>query len=183
MMRRRGIVAGLIAMIAGTALGQLQVSAEYQFEGVPQAGKQLPILVTVANTGPDAEGQINLFENGDISYPISLPRGSTKQITVYPPEGYFSPKVMLSTNRGSAQSSFIENKGINATYMVLHVSETSGELSFLRSERAGKGMNATTLYSPLSVRPDRACDRPSGYRSITPNGSAVSKSRRFVAMF
>ena len=88
-----------IGLLLVTAIGSAQVSirAQYIFEGQPRSETAGPIKVEISNNGPDLNGALT-FEKSEnqINYPIDLPRGSTKAITLYDGNLYGGDPIHLS---------------------------------------------------------------------------------------
>ena len=161
-----------IGLLLVTAIGSAQVSirAQYIFEGQPRSETAGPIKVEISNNGPDLNGALT-FEKSEnqINYPIDLPRGSTKAITLYDGNLYGGDTVHLNTNRGRLKTELPPLTFVNAQNNILHISDTSAEFAFVRNERVNSKDqgNSSSLFAPLSVTPENTPDRQIGFRSIS----------------
>ena len=110
-----------------------------------------PYVATVSNRGPDAQGRIvaNLADAGTVVYPVNLPRGSTKQITVIvsAQAQYSGIEIVLDTDRGRVARTVRPEYGYSSEGNALLIGGSSGDLAFLNPSPA--------LYVPADTAPDR----------------------------
>ncbi len=76
-----------VPQAAAQTQSNLQINARAGFEGSYRSGEWFPIVVDIANDGPDVRGELEWQLPGQrneqsFRYPVDLPRGSRKRITL-----------------------------------------------------------------------------------------------------
>lgn len=129
-----------------------------------------PISIEIENKGPDARGQI-LTSDGSSStrYPIELPTGSKKRIVTYAGGSqYGSPsEYTFDSNQGRFVIPYISKStySYGSTAIIALISDTSGDLGFLRSAETSDQRQQNVLGDAYCT-PEDAPDRPVGYQGI-----------------
>jgi len=184
-MPMRGIVRRIRMLVllgacaaAARAQGPIQMAAEPVFAGAFASGVT-PIVVTLQNTGPSVEGAVKVssgaFGMGSSRvyvYPLSLPTGSMKSVTVYPRVSDFSSSVRVTFDgsfRGvKPQKDVALNPG--EAVQVGLIGDQAGGMGALRSLPSNAGTNvpmpgASTIRDVYAT-PETAPDRASGYATL-----------------
>ena len=168
----------VVAAIASPAWGSdpYKVSVRPSFEGELPSRAILPLDVTIQNGGADARGLLRVSsQGGGVTYPIELPRGANKRITVFPFVQYNDIQFRLETDQGNQNFSFMVPGVTSEGLHVMMIGDVPGELSFIKStksqvsnvegpENPNNQMGATLLDT--YVRPENAPARPLGYTGI-----------------
>jgi len=167
------LIASLVAACALAGPRDFAINVTPVFDG-PIIWASAPLIVDIENKGPDASGNL-LF--GDVEqitkYPIDLPRGSRKRLMVYPHDsGYgLNAEIVLDLNVGRMTIPYQSKSSIgygygNLTNYVAMVSDTPGELSFLRLTGRSGGGNANAYYD-CYAKPEDFPERPLGLTGCT----------------
>lgn len=166
-------IASLVAACALAGPRDFAVKVTPVFDG-PTTWVSAPLIVDIENKGPDANGNLLLGDMEQVTrYPIDLPRGSRKRLTVYPHDSVYGPntEIVLDLNVGrmtipyQSKSSMGYGYGSLANYVAM-VSDTPGELSFLRLTSRNGGGNASAYYD-CYAKPEDFPERPLGLTGCT----------------
>lgn len=142
----------------------LTLSARAGFDGLYKGEYWLPVVVSVANSGPAIEGEVRVYPgtnpNNELRYraPISLPTQSDKRVTVYVrmSGAATTALVQLADAEGHiiAQTRTQQLARVRAADMLYGVvSPDAGEFDFL-SKASGSRVAATVAYLTLADLPD-----------------------------
>lgn len=159
-------ITSLLALHAWAGAEDVKIEARPLFQGTSAGSGIVPILVQVSNSGGDRKGVVRVSsESYTMAYPIDLPKGSRKQLTVYPHITY-SPeiRVAVDTDRGFDEVRVKGDFGYsNSLSRVLCISDNMGELGFLRN---GGGDRYSAADDQLYVKPELAPSRVSAYLNV-----------------
>ena len=130
-----------------------------------------PVAVVIENRGPDAVGHLFANDEGEMTrYPVELPTGSKKRIVTYPSSTPFGavPEFLLDTDQGRVRIPFTTRSEFSYGNMslVAMVSDTSGELAFLRKLDDQPQARENTTFGDAYCTPESAPDRPVGYNGL-----------------
>lgn len=145
----------------------LSLFARPVFEGLGvSALGSYPLLVDVANKGPNTRGNVVLTtESLSISYPVELPRGAKKQFIAYVPSAslYREASIALRTTQGNAAFNIRAPEEQGGEFVCM-IGGSSGEMTFLRIEEEYPvyGLGLRDAYG----RPGSLPDRSAGYSSF-----------------
>ncbi|MBS1716848.1 MAG: hypothetical protein JSS72_03850 [Armatimonadetes bacterium] len=171
-------VLALLAFMAGLSLArgqaqplQMEVRSIYQ----PWTSADVyPVSVILKNNGPDTSGRIDVIGSAQpTSYPIDLPTGSNKQLTLYLRPSYESIKLELITGAGRLEARLDPVSPQTETRALL-ISDAPGEMAFLRNlgvpQIRRSRQQPQVLDDSISdgyVTPNLAPSRQVGYRGIS----------------
>lgn len=166
----------LVALGSGAGLARssepLSMEISPLIEGTVSSTGTHPIAVELQNSGPDAKGMLHVSAGEfAMDYPVELPRGANKTIVTYPSLEYGNSSFQLITDRGRIAKEYSPAYGGNESSLaVLLISETPGEMAFIKGQRvsAGPGApdSASTQVHDLYCRSENAPDRPVGYANL-----------------
>jgi len=164
----------LFGSASSWAASQLHLQAIPLFVGDYSSVGIVPMEVTVQNNGADARGYVRInSEQLSLAYPIELPQGSNKKLTVYPMARFGTVTVTVDTDHGS-ETQLVPLGGLSSDEVyVLLIGDSSGELSFVKGspqkvEDSAPGQSTRSLSIHDSyVRPEAAPGRASGYSAAT----------------
>ena len=168
----------LTGVMVGSALGAgpLSLVASPLFEGELSNPKVLPLMVEVANSGPDARGVLKVSADDKVVlYPIDLPRGSRKRLVTYPP-GSLSSEVhcFLQTDQGKVDKTVaIRNRVVDGRNVLLFT-DVPGEMAFLVDPHAvaqggagASGQQSAPTLVDCYCKPGDGPTRAIGYMGIS----------------
>ncbi len=155
------------------------IGAENCFANMAPRGGVCPVVVSLHNSGPSADG--NLIVKGEsysnvlrsYAYPVSLPTGTDKQIIVYPAVSTDSDRIDFSFD-GSARAKDVFLPLLYRDGMQVGlIGDEVGALTALRyrpsqnkSSTSGHSRPPTT-FSDCYAKPELAPDRAAGYQSVS----------------
>lgn len=158
------------ALTAGFANGADPITMDISaaFEGLTAEHGTIPVVVELRNEGPDARGVLKVVGNEfQMDYPVELPRGSQKRMFTYPSIGYGGAQYVLLTNQGRVTRSFESQNGFTiGQASVLLISDTAGELAFLRGNATGQNNEQQQGYQDSYCKPGLAPTRALGYANL-----------------
>ena len=99
----------LLAPCAAWSDDPVTIQADSSFANMAPRGGVYPVMVTLHNSGPSADGALVVKSDAfsdtlrTYAYPVSLPTGTDKEIAVYPAVNAYSDKIDLSFD-GSARA-------------------------------------------------------------------------------
>ena len=130
-----------------------------------------PVAVDIENRGPDARGTLFASEDGETTrYPIELPTGSKKRIVVYQGGSAYGmpPEYILDTDQGRLRIPYVARGTFTYgnTSIVAMISDTAGELAFLRRLDDRAGSEQSSVFADAYCAPESAPERPVGYGGI-----------------
>jgi len=174
----------MLALLVGpiglaVAADPFQIGISPVFQGDLPLNEIVPLQVIIQNTGPDARGALRIASNSDeVSYPIELPRGANKRITVYPNIEYGDLTINLDTDQGDIHRNYAVPGNRSEGMHVLLLSDVPGELAFIRdlkdasstgSSIAGGPPGSQSVLSLLDcyAKPEDAPNRSVGYDGIS----------------
>lgn len=166
MILRRILGVLALACFVGSAHGadrDLDLSYRPLFLSNVQPQMFAPYLVRLENKGRSTKGVFTVTAGfSSTRYPVDLPQGSRKEITVYMPSTYDQVKGRLTTDIGNAELKFPSNMG--STNCLLSVGDTAGILNFTKALQPRNGMGQS--YVPMSALPTELPDRAASYLSF-----------------
>ncbi len=139
------------------------------FPRLPEAGHETPVRVTIENKGPDARGAIEINGSIHTTYPVDLPRGSKKQLIIYANayNGYGDSSAVLNTTQCHIEMRIPEgNYSVARSRNVLLVTDTPGEMSFLRRDSKESNSGNVLGIQDEYMKPDGGPDRATGFRGF-----------------
>lgn len=158
------------ALSAGAARGADPITMDISpaFEGLTAERGTIPVVVELRNEGPDARGVLRVSGNDfQMDYPVELPRGSQKRLFTYPSIGYGGAQYSLLTNQGRVIRAYESPGGFSAgSASVLLISDTAGDLAFLRGNGTGKTTEQQQGLQDSYCRPGLAPTRALGYANL-----------------
>ncbi|MBX7132820.1 MAG: hypothetical protein K1X67_09115 [Fimbriimonadaceae bacterium] len=161
----------VVASAASVGYAQnLKLAVTPVFEGMRPSQEAFPILVEVANEGPDARGMLTVTSGTYVlNYPVELPRGSRKGIPAFPIEvsDIGEIDVRLVTDQGDVRRVFRdEDWHYGQDRALAMITDSPGLLTFVRqTTRSDTGAQA--MVSDSYVSAESAPDRPVGYSALS----------------
>jgi hypothetical protein len=182
----RHLCLGALLGVAGAAArgeAPLRMTAEPAFAGMSGSGTT-PVVVTIQNTGPSTDGILTVdpstFSIGSAhhyTYPLSLPTGSVKKVTVYPWVGDYSEPltVKFSGSGGRAEVSQDVAMISNQATQIGLIGDQAGGLGGLRvlpppagaPRPTGPPGQETPTFQDSYAAPEDAPDRAVGYSKFS----------------
>jgi hypothetical protein len=164
----RGLLSMILALACAAAVHAEDIKMDMHpaFDGyLPQFGT-IPIAVDLENSGPDAKGMLRVVGSAFYTdYPIELPQGSKKKVFTYPSVGFGDTQFILMTDRGRQLQTYTpEQKWASGQQVVLVISDSPGDLAFLRSQKDAS-QDKLSLQDAY-VKPADAPDRPVAYNGV-----------------
>lgn len=149
-----------LSLAGNVSAAVVSLSYEPVWQGLGVEGAAIPIRVEVKNSGQDTIGTITAISPfGSQVYPVELPRGADKVLTVYlPPSNSYSPTSLeLKTTNGNVTVE-VELNGESGqdSKIVGVISPSSGLLASLRAKKVGKSIKCWDTYCKPGLAPDRS---------------------------
>lgn len=129
------------------------VQARPAYEGNTRQGDTLLVVVQIENLGADSRGMIVIRAQGDqnsLRYPIALPRGAKKSISV-PIAPLSGAQIVLETDRGAFEIPFAHASQV-ARASLLAVGDGSGGLAFLEQFEVPRSPTTPEVSAPGGYR-------------------------------
>lgn len=170
------IILGIIAVAALTGIGPAQAASPVQqaadpltldvrvgFDSYIQPGTWVPVTVTAGNDGPDMMGelrvQVDALTAGRTfyTYPIELPRGSRKQVTLYPADIVTfnnTVQIDLVSEKRVVASQKVRVQSVEQTALLIGMwSDTPGALVSLGKVKPTSGRAAVAALTEIDLPP------------------------------
>lgn len=182
--RARLFFAIILLLTSGVALADppVAISVDACFVGMAPRGGVYPIVVSIHNSGPSADGAL-IVKSSSMSdalrtyaYPVSLPQDTDKRIVAYPSVVNYADKVDFSfRGTADAKDTSLEVENRDGTQVGL-IGDETGALSALRltptkPTKAGGSIfsrqTATPQFNDCYAKPEDAPDRAAGYQSLS----------------
>ena len=169
------IAAFIVGVIScASAADPLRLEVDQVFNGQTVMQGVVPVYADLENSGPDTHGVLRVTsEGGDVDYPVDLPRGAHKRLITYPNVYYGQIHFSLDTDKGHVERDLPLRGANEQGNSVLLISDTSGELAFIRSA-APKNESSDTPDRNQAVhlldcysKPGLGPTRPVGYSGIS----------------
>lgn len=158
------------ALTAGAARAADPITMDVSpaFEGLTAERGTIPVAVDFRNEGPDARGVLRVSGNDfQMDYPVELPQGSRKRLFTYPAIGYSGAQYTLLTNQGRVTRAYEPPGGFTTGgASILLISDTAGELAFLRTGGGNKRPNEQQQLQDSYCQPGLAPTRAIGYANL-----------------
>lgn len=120
----------------------------------PERGRT-PVLVEITNKGPNTAGLLRYLNGGrTMAYPVELPRGASKSLTVYCESRGYDSRLELETPLGTVGTQ-VEIKSLSggSNRLIGVISATNVGLTTLRKKQDGKNwFDSTVLPEDSPIR-------------------------------
>ena len=156
------VVLGLVALAHAE---RFQVSVRPIWIGGGGSNLPCPLKIEIYNPGENSVGSVNVPCNElTIRYPVELPRGTRKVVTVYPTEVSYGGTIALETTDGYQKVEYDSlyiwrNKPVSGV-----ITDNLGEMESLRQKRAASDYDDPDKI--VYCKPEEAPIRLSGYQNI-----------------
>ncbi|MBN1311047.1 MAG: hypothetical protein JXB30_06470 [Anaerolineae bacterium] len=141
----------------------LTLDVHVGFNSYIQSDTWVPVTVVASNNGPDISGELRIQVDALTSgrtfytYPIELPRGSRKQVTLYPADVVTFNNILqvdlVSGNRIAA-SQQVQVQSVEQTVLLIGLwSDTPGALASLGKVKSTDGKAAVAMLTEADLPP------------------------------
>ena len=162
-MNRAILGIGLGTLLSSFACpGNIKISYQQVWPDVAPKRGLAPVIVEITNSGNSTQGLLKYSSRGQVvQYPVELPKGAMKQITLFAEGNSFEATLELSTQEGTLSSGIeLKNSTPGDVPLIGIISSSPVGLSTLRTRIAKKAWFDST------IRPELAPHRSIGYEGF-----------------